>query len=72
MQVEDGQDTSTSAFNAYLSGQGQPFISPKRISFSSQFQTEDILIPLVALRLPWMVFIQGRKLLLRNITNSQF
>jgi hypothetical protein len=33
---------------------------------------EDILIPLVALRLPWMVFVQGRKLLPRDITNSQF
>jgi hypothetical protein len=53
-------------------GQEQPTIPQKRISFSRQFQTEDILIPLVAVRLSWMVFNQGWKLLPRDFTDSHF
>jgi hypothetical protein len=57
MRVENGQNTPPSAFSAKLREQAQPPISLKRISFSRQFQTAGILIPLVAVRLPWMVFI---------------
>jgi len=64
--------SSASVFYANLTGQKQPSVPQERINFIRQFQTEDILIPLVAVRLSWVVFTQGCKLPLRDLTDSQF
>jgi len=55
-----------------LTWREQPSIPQKRISFSRQFQREDSLIPLVVVRLLWVVLTPGWKLPPRDFTNSQF
>ena len=72
MRAEKGQNTPAGVFYMDLTWQEQPSIPQERISFIRQFQTEDIVIPLVAVRLSWVVFTQGCKLPLRDPTDSQF
>jgi hypothetical protein len=55
-----------------LTWQEQPSIPQERISFIRQFQTADSLIPLVVVRLLWVVLTPGWKLPPRNFTDSQF
>jgi hypothetical protein len=58
-RAEKGQNILGKLLYGNLTGQKQPSIPQERISFSRQFQTEDILIPLVALQWSWVVFTQG-------------
>jgi hypothetical protein len=63
---------SASPPGANLTGQKQPSVPLERISFIRQFQTEDILIPLVAVRESRVVFTQGCTLPMRDLSKSRF
>jgi hypothetical protein len=53
-----------------LTWREQPSIPQERISFIRQFQTEDILIPLVVVLLLWVVLTPGWKLPPRDFIDS--
>jgi hypothetical protein len=55
-----------------LTWQEQPSTPQERISFIRQFHKVDGLIPLVVVRLLWVVLTPGWKLPPRDFTDSQF
>jgi hypothetical protein len=70
--AEKGRNIPARVFYMDLTWQEQPSIPQERISFIRQFQREDGLIPLVVVRLLWVVLTPGWKLPPRDFTDSQF
>jgi hypothetical protein len=71
MRAEKGRNIPARVFYMDLTWQEQPSIPQERISFSRQFQREDSLIPLVVVRLLWLVLTPGWKLPPRDFNDSK-